>query len=105
VTINRAGVGADRRGAAGGRGRPQAIIEQAKVAGGRRVSGHWEKIRSGQTARLIVNEAREMRAAAIVLPLPPRRGTSLFGAPVETVLAERPCRVIVERPPLDDGAA
>ena len=41
-----------------------------------------------------------MRAAAIVLPLPPRRGASLFGATVETVLAERPCRVIVERPPL-----
>ena len=57
----------------------QEIIEQAKVAGGRRVSGHIEKVRIGQTGRLIVNEAREMRAAAIVLPLPPRRGCALFG--------------------------
>ena len=78
----------------------QGIIEQAKLLGGRRVSGHWEKVRPGQAGRLIVNEAREMRAAAIVLPLPQRRGTSLFGATVETVLANRPCRVIVERPPL-----
>jgi len=74
----------------------QAIIEQAKLMGGRRVSGHWEKVRAGQAGRLIVNEAREMRAAAVVLPLPVRRGSVLFGSTVETVLAERPCRVIVE---------
>jgi APA family basic amino acid/polyamine antiporter len=81
----------------------QTIIEQAKLIGGRRVSGHWEKVRAGQAGRLIVNEAKAMRAAAIVLPLPRRRGTSLFGATVETVLTERPCRVIVERPPVDAG--
>lgn len=77
----------------------QEIIEQAKVAGGRRVSGHIEKVRAGQTGRLIVNEAREMRAAAIVLPLPPRRGGALFGEALSTVLAERPCRVIIESNP------
>jgi basic amino acid/polyamine antiporter, APA family len=80
----------------------QQVIEQAKLAGGRRVSGHVEKVRSGQAGRLIVNEAREMRAAAIVMPLPPRRGTALFGPTLETVLAERPCRVIIESSP--DGA-
>ena len=57
----------------------QTIIEQAKLLGGRRVSGHYEKVRAGQAGRLIVNEAREMRAAAIVLPLPQRRGKTLFG--------------------------
>ena len=31
-----------------------------------------------------------MRARAIVLPLPPRTGTTMFGKTVETVLAERP---------------
>jgi APA family basic amino acid/polyamine antiporter len=81
----------------------QTIIEQAKLLGGRRVSGHWEKVRPGQAGRLIVNEAREMRAAAIVLPMSQRRGTSLFTEPIETVLTDRPCRVIVERPPLDGG--
>jgi APA family basic amino acid/polyamine antiporter len=77
----------------------QSIIEQAKLQGGRRVSGHWEKVRAGQAGRLIVNEAREMRAAAIVLPLPRRRGGTIFGPTIETVLAERPCRVIVESEP------
>ncbi len=77
-----------------------AIIEQARLqAGGRRVSGHWEKVRAGQAGRLIVDEARQMRAAAIVMPLPTRRGSTVFGATVETVLAERPCRVIVESVP------
>ena len=77
----------------------QEVIERAKLQGGRRVSGHWEKVRAGQAGRLIVNEAREMRAAAIVMPLPPRRGTSLFGSTLETVLTERPCRVIIESEP------
>jgi APA family basic amino acid/polyamine antiporter len=77
----------------------QAIIEQAKLQGGRRVSGHVEKVRIGQAGRLIVNEAREMRAAAVVLPLPPRRAGSLFGPTLETVLTERPCRVIIESSP------
>ena len=79
----------------------QEIIEQAKLQGGRRVSGHWEKVRAGQAGRLIVNEAREMRAAAVVLPLPPRRGPAIFGPTVEAVLADRPCRVIIESEPGD----
>ena len=38
-----------------------------------------------------------MRAAAIVSPLPRRvDGASLFGKTLETVLAERPCRVVIE---------
>jgi APA family basic amino acid/polyamine antiporter len=31
--------------------------------------------------------------------LPPRSGTTLFGKTLETVLAERPCRVIIESDP------
>jgi basic amino acid/polyamine antiporter, APA family len=53
-------------------------------------------VRPGQTGRLIVEEARELRAHAIVMPLPPRSGTTLFGKTVETVLSDRPCRVIIE---------
>ncbi|MGI8595006.1 MAG: universal stress protein, partial [Solirubrobacteraceae bacterium] len=85
----------------------QSIVEQAKVACGRRVSGHWEKVRAGGAGRLIVHQAREMRAGAIVLPLERRRsGGTLFGKTLETVLADRPCRVIIESPPVDgdDGA-
>jgi APA family basic amino acid/polyamine antiporter len=79
------------------------LIEQAKIQGGRRVSGHVEKIRAGQAGRRIIEEASDMRAAAIVMPLPRRvDGASLFGKTLETVLAERPCRVIIESSP--DGA-
>jgi APA family basic amino acid/polyamine antiporter len=77
----------------------QAIIEQAKLQGGRRVRGHWEKVRAGGTGRLIVDEARAMRAQAIVLPLPARSGGTVFGRTVETVLTERPCRVIIQADP------
>ena len=77
-----------------------SIIERAKQQGGRRVTGHVEKVRPGQAGRLIVDEARALRATAIVMPLPARSGTTLFGKTMETVLAERPCRVIIEA----DGA-
>lgn len=77
----------------------QSVIEQAKLLGGRRVSGHWEHVRPGETARRIIEEATELRATAIVLPLPKRTGGSLFGKTVETVLARRPCHVIIESIP------
>ncbi|MEJ7797501.1 MAG: universal stress protein [Solirubrobacteraceae bacterium] len=75
------------------------VIEQAKQQGGRRVTGHIEKVRPGQTGRFIVDEAREMKASVIVMALPPRTGATVFGKTVETVLAERPCRVIIESEP------
>jgi len=75
----------------------QEAIEQAKVQGGRRVTGHWQKVRTGQAGRAIVDEAREIGARAIVMPMPERvSGSSIFGRTLETVLAERPCRVIIE---------
>jgi APA family basic amino acid/polyamine antiporter len=77
-----------------------SVIEQARIQGGRRVSGHKEKIRAGQAGRRIIEEATDMRAAAIVMPLPRRiAGGSLFGKTLETVLTERPCRVIIESMP------
>jgi APA family basic amino acid/polyamine antiporter len=80
-----------------------SAIEQAKIQAGRRVSGHTEKIRAGQAGRRIIEEATDMRAAAIVMPLPRRvDGASIFGRTVETVLTERPCRVVIESPPVDD---
>jgi basic amino acid/polyamine antiporter, APA family len=82
------------------------LIEQARIQGGRRVSGHVEKIRAGQAGRRIVEEATDMRASAIVMPLPRRiDGASLFGKTLETVLSERPCRVIIESAPDGKRAA
>jgi APA family basic amino acid/polyamine antiporter len=83
----------------------QGIIEQAKLQGGRRVTGHWEKVRAGGAGRVIVEEARAMGAKAIVLPLPARNGATVFGKTVETVLAERPCRVIIQADPQVAGNA
>ena len=77
----------------------QELIEQAKLQAGRRVSGHWEKVRAGGAGSRIVDEARELQARAIVMSLSPRGGGSLFGRTVETVLSERPCRVIIESAP------
>ncbi len=80
--------------------RAQQAIDAARVRGGRRVTGHWEKVRAGEAGRRIVLEAREIRAAAVVMALPPKRtGTSVFGRTLETVLAERPCRVIIDSSP------
>ena len=77
----------------------QALIEQARLQGGRRVTGHWEKVRAGQAGRLIVEEATALRARAIVMPLPPRQAGAIFGKTLETVLQDRPCRVIIQTDP------
>jgi APA family basic amino acid/polyamine antiporter len=80
-----------------------SIIEQARLRGGGRVSGHWEKIRPGQAGRRIIEEAQDMRATAVVMGLPRRvNGASIFGKTLETVLAERPCRVVIESTPPQD---
>ncbi len=79
----------------------QSIIEEAKVQVGRRVTGHWDKVRAGQTGRRIVDEAKAVHAAAIVMPM--SRGG--FARALETVLRERPCRVIIEAAPRPSGAA
>jgi APA family basic amino acid/polyamine antiporter len=74
-----------------------SVIDSARVRGGRRVTGHWEKVRPGQAGRRVVEEAKDIRARAVVIPLPPRRtGATLFGRTLETVLSERPCRVIID---------
>ena len=81
-----------------------SVIEQARLIGGRRVTGHVERVRAGQAGRRIVEEATDMRAAAIVVPLPRRvSGASLFGKTLETVLRERPCRVVIESTPAGSG--
>src|SRR4051812_14103667 len=76
-----------------------SVIEHARLLVGRRLTGRVVKIRAGQGGRMIIDEARTIRSQAIVMPLPPRTGTTLFGKTVETVLAERPCRVIIESEP------
>jgi basic amino acid/polyamine antiporter, APA family len=73
----------------------QSKIEQAKLIGGLRVSGHVHRVRPNQAGHSLAEEAREMKASALVLGLRYRNGTPLYGKTMQTVLAERPCRVIV----------
>jgi basic amino acid/polyamine antiporter, APA family len=73
----------------------QSKIEQAKLIGGLRVSGHVHPARPNQAGHSIADEARELKASAIVMGLRYRDGQPLYGKTLQTVLAERPCRVIV----------
>jgi APA family basic amino acid/polyamine antiporter len=73
----------------------QSKIEQAKLIGGRRVTGHVERVRPGGAGYSIADEARMINAAAIVVGLRFRNGTPLYDKTLQTVLGERPCRVLV----------
>jgi APA family basic amino acid/polyamine antiporter len=70
-------------------------IERAKLVGGLRVTGHVERIRPGQAGYSVADEAEQINAAAIVMGMRSRGGKPLYDETVRTVLAERPCRVIV----------
>ena len=73
----------------------QSKVEQAKLIGGQRVTGHVERVRPGQAGYSIADEAKLINAAAVVVPLRFRNGTPIYDKTLQTVLAERPCRVIV----------
>ena len=77
----------------------QSKIEQAKLIGGMRVTGNLQRVRPGQAGQAIVEEARSIKAAAIVMQLRYRNGAPLYGKTLQHVLAERPCRVIVAAQP------
>jgi APA family basic amino acid/polyamine antiporter len=77
----------------------QSKIERAKLIGGLRISGHVERVRPGQAGYAIAEEARMINAAAIVVGLRFRNGQPLYDETLQTVLAERPTRVIVVSDP------
>jgi basic amino acid/polyamine antiporter, APA family len=80
-------------------GRAQSKLEQAKLQCGRRVTGEVVRVRPGQSAQAIVERARKIGAAAIVMQLRYRAGQPIYSKTLETVLAKRPCRVIVSANP------
>ena len=77
----------------------QRKIEEAKLIGGQRVTGHVERVRPGQAGYSVASEAAETNAEAIVIGLRYRNGVPLYDKTLQTVLAERPCRVIVVSDP------
>jgi APA family basic amino acid/polyamine antiporter len=70
-------------------------VEAAKLIGGQRVTGHVERVRPGQAGYSIAEEAKLINAAAVVVGLRYRNATPLYDKTLQTVLGERPCRVIV----------
>jgi APA family basic amino acid/polyamine antiporter len=80
-------------------GTAQSQIERAKLICGRRVSGSVVRVRPGQAGGAIVGAAGELGASALVMPLRYRNGSPLYGRTLRTVLARRPCRVIVAANP------
>jgi APA family basic amino acid/polyamine antiporter len=84
---------------------PLSKIEQAKLIGGQRVTGHVERVRPGQDGYSICAEAREVDAAAVVVGMRFRNGAPRYDKTVQTVLGDRPCRVIVvsDRPGASTG--
>jgi APA family basic amino acid/polyamine antiporter len=77
----------------------QSKIEEAKLIGGQRVTGHVARVRPGQAGYSVSEEAAEIKAAAIVLGLSYRNGAPQYDKTLQTVLGERPCRVIVVSDP------
>ncbi len=82
----------------------QSKIERAKLIGGRRVTGHVQRVRPGQAAKAIIEEAVDIKAVAIVMQLTYRNGSPLYGKTLQGVLGKRPCRVIVAADPHGDRA-
>jgi basic amino acid/polyamine antiporter, APA family len=77
----------------------QSKIEEAKLIGGQRVTGHVARVRPGQAGYSVSEEAELIKAAALVIELRYRNGAPLYGKTLQTVLGERPCRVIVVSDP------
>jgi APA family basic amino acid/polyamine antiporter len=77
----------------------QAKIERAKLICGMRVTGHVERVRPGQAGHFIAEEARMIKAAAVVVQLTYRDGVPRYGRTLQAVLSERPCRVLVVAQP------
>jgi len=74
------------------------------------VTGHVARVRPGQAGYSVAEEAAEISAAAIVIGLRYRNGVPQYDKTLQTVLGERPCRVIVvseppDKVPLVPGAA
>jgi basic amino acid/polyamine antiporter, APA family len=88
----------------------QSKIEEAKLIGGQRVTGHVSRVRPGQAGYSVAEEAAEIKAEAIVMGLSYRNGAPQYDKTLQTILGERPCRVIVvsdpsEKPTAIPGAA
>jgi APA family basic amino acid/polyamine antiporter len=79
----------------------QRKVEEAKLIGGQRVTGHVARVRPGQAGYSVADEAGMIKAEAIVIGLRRRGSVPLYDKMLQTVLGERPCRVIVVSDPVE----
>jgi APA family basic amino acid/polyamine antiporter len=77
----------------------EALIEEARLQIGNRLQARWVKVRAGQFGRVVVEDARLTKASAIVMSIPPKAGSGSIYRSIDTVMAERPCRVILQADP------
>jgi APA family basic amino acid/polyamine antiporter len=82
----------------------QRRVEEAKLIGGARVTGHVARVRPGQSGYSVSQEAEEIKAAAIIVGLRYRSNVPQYDKMLQTILGERPCRVIVVSEPPDKPA-
>jgi basic amino acid/polyamine antiporter, APA family len=88
----------------------QEKIEESKLIGGRRVTGHVSRVRPGQAGYSVSKEAAQIKAEAVVMGLRYRNGVPQYDKTLQTILGERPCRVIVvsdpteQQPPIPGAA-
>jgi basic amino acid/polyamine antiporter, APA family len=82
----------------------QRKIEEAKLIGGQRVTGHVARVRPGQAGYSVAEEAAVIKGEAIVVGLRYRNGVPLYDKTLQTILGERPCRVIVVSDPTEKPA-
>ncbi|MCK9248989.1 MAG: hypothetical protein M0P31_08435 [Solirubrobacteraceae bacterium] len=76
-----------------------AILEEARLRIGNRLTGRWVKVRAGQFGRIVVEHARASEASAVVLSIPPTLRTGSVSRSLDTVLSERPCRIVLQSDP------
>jgi APA family basic amino acid/polyamine antiporter len=84
-------------------GDAQRKVEEARLIGGQRVTGHVARVRPGQAGYSVADEAALIKAEAIVIGLRRRGGMPLYDKMLQTVLGERPCRVIVVSDPTEQN--
>jgi APA family basic amino acid/polyamine antiporter len=84
--------------------RALSAIERAKLICGQRSSGEIKHVRPGQAGAVVVEKAKEIDAAVILMPIRYRDGKPALSKSIEHVLANRPCRVILAAHPGGDGA-
>jgi basic amino acid/polyamine antiporter, APA family len=87
-----------------GEAEAQRKVEEAKLIGGQRVTGHVARVRPGQAGYSVAEEAALIKAEAVVVGLRRRGGVPLYDKTLQTVLGERPCRVIVVSDPVEQPA-